>query len=74
VVLREYLYLKPYWLLFDALAAEHGMRLVAAENALRWIEDTQKLVHRQLSAARREVSTQEGLEIVGVSGKLRRNS
>ena len=73
VAVREYLYITLYELLLDSLAAEHGMRLIAAEGARKWIEDTQLTVQRQLSAVRRENSTQEVLDIVGASRKLKKS-
>jgi F-type H+-transporting ATPase subunit gamma len=69
VALREYLYITLYELLLDALAAEHGMRLVAAESARKWIDETHQSVGRQLAAVRRENSTQEVLDIVAASRK-----
>ncbi len=72
VSVREYLYITIYELLLDSLAAEHGMRLIAAESARQWIEDTRQSVQRQLSAVRRESSTQEVLDIVAGSKKVRR--
>jgi F-type H+-transporting ATPase subunit gamma len=71
VALREYLYIVLYELLLDSLAAEHGMRLVAAETARKWIRDSSQTVQRQLSAVRRENSTQEVLDIVAASRKMR---
>ena len=72
VVVREYLYITIYELLLDSLAAEHGMRLIAAESARQWIDDTQQSVQRQLSAVRRENSTQEVLDIVAGSRKFKK--
>jgi F-type H+-transporting ATPase subunit gamma len=73
VAIREYLYITLDELLLDALAAEHGMRLIAAESARKWIEDTSQQVHRQLAAVRRENSTQEVLDIVSASRKVKRS-
>jgi len=50
--------------LLDSLASEHGMRLLAAESARQWIDETKDSVHRQLTACRREAATQEVLDIV----------
>ncbi len=72
VAVREYLYITIYELLLDSLAAEHGMRLVAAESARKWIDDTRQSVQRQWSAVRRESSTQEVLDIVAGSRKVKR--
>jgi F-type H+-transporting ATPase subunit gamma len=71
-IIREYLYITLYQLLLDALASEHGMRLIAAESARQWIEETEQTVHRQLSMVRRENSTQEVLDIVSASRKKSR--
>ncbi len=72
VALREYLYVTIYELLLDSLAAEHGMRLIAAESARKWIDDTHQTVQRQLSAVRRENSTQEVLDIVSGSRRIKK--
>ena len=45
-----------YEILLDALAAEHGMRLLAAESALEWLDDSTVTTARRLSAARSERS------------------
>ncbi len=71
VAIREYLYISLYELLLDALAAEHGMRLTAAEAALQWIDATSAQTSRKLSASRSESATQELLDIIG-GGKPRR--
>jgi F-type H+-transporting ATPase subunit gamma len=72
VAVREYLYITIYELLLDSLAAEHGMRLIAAESARKWIDDTHQDVQRQLAAVRRENSTQEVLDIVAGSRKVKK--
>lgn len=73
VATREYLFVKLQELLLDALAAEHGMRLVATQSARQWLDETRETVRRQLSASRREAATQEVLDIVaGVSHSRRR--
>ena len=69
-VVREYLYSTLFELLLDALAAEHGTRLVATQGAAEWLETRVKTLQRQLASARRESSTQEVLDIAG--GALRR--
>lgn len=61
---REYLYITLYEVLLDALAAEHGMRLLAAESALDWLEDSTAATSRRLASARSEASTQELLDII----------
>jgi F-type H+-transporting ATPase subunit gamma len=72
VAVREYLYITIYELLLDSLVAEHGMRLIAAEGARQWIDETRQSVQRKLSAVRRENSTQEVLDIVAGSRKVPR--
>jgi len=62
---REYLYSTLFELLLDALAAEHGMRLVATQSAGEWLDGRRKDIRRQLSSARRESSTQEVLDLAG---------
>jgi F-type H+-transporting ATPase subunit gamma len=64
VAVREFLYVTLYEILLEALAAEHGMRIVAAESALQWLENTIELTKRRLIASRSEESTQELLDIV----------
>ncbi len=67
VAVREYLYTTLHELLLDGLASEHGMRLIAAEAARSWLDETAETVRRQLAAARREAATQEVLDIVSGS-------
>ncbi len=64
VAVREFLYITFYEILLEALAAEHGMRLMAAESALEWLEKTANTMSRRLANARSEASTQELLDIV----------
>lgn len=64
VAAREYLYITLHEILLDAIAAEHGMRLMAAESALEWVESTSSVTARGLSSARSEAATQELLDIV----------
>jgi F-type H+-transporting ATPase subunit gamma len=71
VAVREFLYISLHELLLDALAAEHGMRLTAAEAALQWLDSAVAHTSRKLSASRSEAATQELLDIVG-GGKTRR--
>lgn len=71
VAMREYLYISLHEVLLDALAAEHGMRLTAAEAALQWIDATATQTSRKLSASRSEAGTQELLDIVA-GGRSRR--
>jgi len=70
VAVREFLYISLHELLLDALAAEHGMRLTAAEAALQWIDATSTHTSRKLAASRSEAGTQELLDIVA-GGKPR---
>lgn len=67
VAVREFLYTILYELFLDSLASEHSMRLVAAESARQWLDETGDAVRRQLSASRRETATQELLDIVAGS-------
>ena len=67
VAVREFLYTTLHELLLDSLASEHGMRLLAAESARQWLDETSETVRRQLSASRREATTQEVLDIVAGS-------
>jgi len=71
VAVREFLYITLYEILLDALAAEHGMRLMAVESALEWVDDTATATSRQLTSARGEAATQELLDIV-CGGRQRR--
>jgi len=64
VAVREFLYVTLYEMLLEALAAEHGMRIVAAESALQWLDNTIALTKRLLISSRSEASTQELLDIV----------
>lgn len=64
VAVREFLYITLYEILLDALAAEHGMRLLAAESAMEWLEEAGDVTRRRLSASRSEAATQELLDIV----------
>ncbi len=70
VAVREFIYISLHEVLLDALAAEHGMRLTAAEAALQWIEGASTQTSRKLSASRSESATQELLDIVA-GGKPR---
>jgi F-type H+-transporting ATPase subunit gamma len=72
VAVREFLYISLYEILLDAVAAEHGMRLMAAESALQWLDATATTTSRRLATARGESTTQELLDIVaGVEQRLR---
>ena len=75
VAVREFLYITLYEILLDALAAEHGMRLMAAESALEWLDNTATTTSRRLANARSEAATQELLDIVtGGRKRLRAES
>jgi F-type H+-transporting ATPase subunit gamma len=63
VVVREHLYASLYETLLEALASEHGKRLVTAEAARSWLEDRIEATRRLVGAIRREASTQEVLEV-----------
>jgi len=60
---REYLYSTLYELLLDALASEHGARLVATQSAGEWLDGQIRGLRRQLAAVRQETSTQEVLDV-----------
>jgi F-type H+-transporting ATPase subunit gamma len=67
VAVREFVYITLYEILLDSLAAEHGMRLMAAESALDWLDNTATMTSRRLASARSEASTQELLDIISGS-------
>jgi F-type H+-transporting ATPase subunit gamma len=73
VAMREYLYATLYGLMLDALASEHGMRLVSTQSAGQWLDRRVDDVHRRLSSVRREAGTQEVLE-VAAGGRQRRRA
>lgn len=60
---RELLYITLYDLLLDALASEHGARLLATQSAEKWLDERTTRLRRHLAATRREASTQEMIEI-----------
>lgn len=64
---RELVYITLYQVLLDALATEHGARLLATGAAGDWIDNQNEHLRRTLAAARREASTQEMLEIAAGS-------
>jgi F0F1-type ATP synthase gamma subunit len=64
VVVREHLYATLYETFLEALASEHGKRLVTAEAARSWLEERIGSARRLTAALRRETSTQEVLEVV----------
>lgn len=63
VAVREYLYSTLFELLLDALASEHGTRLVATQGAGEWLDARVADLGRQVSSVRREAGTQEVLEV-----------
>lgn len=63
VAARELLYITMVELLLDAMASEHGARLVATQGAEQWLDARVAQLGRRLSSARREASTQEVIEI-----------
>lgn len=73
VAVREFLYITLYEILLDALAAEHGMRLMAAESALDWLEGAAATTARRLATDRSEAATQELLDLVSGSRQPSRN-
>lgn len=63
VAARELLYITLYRQLVDALASEHGARLLATQDAEQWLTGRTDLLRRRLAKVRREASTQEVIEI-----------
>lgn len=72
VVVREYLYAALYETLLEALASEHGKRLVTAESARSWLSERIAATRRRAAEIRRETSTQELLEVVIAARAARR--
>jgi F-type H+-transporting ATPase subunit gamma len=72
VVVREYLYASLYETLLEALASEHGKRLVTAESARSWLEERIGATRRLAATIRRETSTQEVLEVVVAARAVQR--
>lgn len=73
VVVREYLYASLYETLLEALASEHGKRLVTAESARSWLVERMDATRRLAAAIRRETSTQEVLEVIVAARAARRD-
>jgi F-type H+-transporting ATPase subunit gamma len=69
---REYLYSTLYELLLDALAAEHGTRLVATGSAGSWLDDQISRLGRLLAGVRQETGTQEVLDVASGARMRRR--
>jgi F0F1-type ATP synthase gamma subunit len=74
VVVREYLYAALYETLLEALASEHGKRLVTTESARSWLDERMGATRRLAAAIRREASTQEVLEVVVAARAARREA
>jgi len=74
VVIREYLYVSLYETLLEALASEHGKRLVTAESARSWLGERISATRRLAMAIRRETSTQELLEVIVAARAARREA
>lgn len=74
VLVRELLYVSLFDSFLDALAAEHGKRLIAAEGAWTWLGQRIAAAQSQLAAVRREVATQEVLEVASGARHLRRRA
>lgn len=70
---REYLYCTLYELLLDALASEHGARLVATQSAGEWLHERMRGLKRRLAAVRQETNTQEVLDVASGARMRRRN-
>jgi ATP synthase F1 gamma subunit len=64
VATRERLFVHLEERLLDAMASEHGMRLVATNAAGEWLDRELGTAQRRLRAQRQEAGTQEILEIV----------
>jgi len=71
IAVRELLYITLVELLLEALASEHSARLVATQAAEQWLQRQTEVLRRRLSAARREASTQEVIE-VATGARVRR--
>ena len=74
VVVREYLFAALYVTLLEALASEHGKRLVTTESARAWLDERIGATRRLAASIRREASTQEVLEVVAASRAAQREA
>jgi len=72
IALREFLYIRLYQTLLDALASEHGTRLVATKSAGDWLSERIGQAQRQLRSIHREATTQEVLDVATVMRQRRR--
>ena len=73
VAVREFLYILLHELLLDALASEHGARLVATQSASTWLDEQLEVTRRLLASLRTEASTQEVLSIASGARQRTRN-
>ena len=71
VAQREFVYITLYELLLEALASEHGARLVAAGAAEEWLEARSSETQTALMGLRRESATQEVLDIAAGARSIR---
>lgn len=71
VALRELLYITLFQILLEALASEHGARLVATEAAGEWLDARLDATQRQFMAIRQESATQELLDIIAGTPRIR---
>jgi F-type H+-transporting ATPase subunit gamma len=74
IVMREYLVAAFHETLIEALASEHGKRLVTAEAARSWLAERIQETDRIAASLRRESATQEVLEIAGAARATRRGA
>jgi F-type H+-transporting ATPase subunit gamma len=72
IAVREYLFSTLFGLLLDALAAEHGARLVATQAAEEWLDSSLRALEREITNLGREASTQEILDITTAARQRRR--
>jgi F0F1-type ATP synthase gamma subunit len=61
--MRERLFTGLLELALDAMASEHGTRLIVAQGASEWLDRELAQTRRQLSTLRQEAGTQEILEL-----------
>jgi F-type H+-transporting ATPase subunit gamma len=71
VAARERLFARLEELVLDAIASEHGMRLVATSGAQDWLDRELERARRRVRALRQESSTQEILELASGARKRR---
>jgi hypothetical protein len=64
VATRERLFIRLEERLLDAMASEHGMRLVATNSAGEWLDRQIERARHRVRSLRQEAATQEILEIV----------